>query len=988
MSTKQSRSVSYAVRTTLAFAAAAAMMASAARVSAAGSSASADNANLVAQNASGPPATAASSNAAASAPVQLEEVTVTGSRIRRRDLQSISPLVTVDAAQLESKAGLNLSSYLNQMPNYNPAQTPTTENEDVQPSAVNTVGISTISLRGLGPNRSLVLIDGHRTTPINALMVTDINTIPTAMIDRVETITGGASAVYGADAIGGVTNFILKKHFQGVQLDVQDGESQAGDGNELMASGIMGTTIGDGKGNLIMGLEYYNRDAAYQRNRDFFTNGWGDPNAPQVAGNAFFVQGYNGYAAGFGAAPSNNALGALWPGRTGTTVCASGGCNPFGALSFNPNGTMWTGAGALGSSNYTGPYANPLTNGGYALANGLDSTMPNNAAAPAPGVVQNLKWNNLAATISEPQTRYSFFADGTYNITDDIQFYTNARFASSLTTTLLDTPTTGTYGWEAEVPFNAPTDSPINPAAVDATTSQAQLQAISAAFAANPATNAYTNPGYVGPGTKGAQHPVPWQLAMLLLSRGGPGTNGTPGASFLGLGFGGPVPCNPAVTISGHPAVNCAGPGAPAAPTSWILDYLPLNSAPGRSTVDQSNVWQIETGLRFPLKFSDWTGELYYSRGQSNDYENAYGNDSLQRYRALIQSPDYGAGQNFQGNSNGADLNFGTSVPSSCTSGFYNTLFLGDQTTSSDCMTAISAPLQTETQMEQDIVEANFQGSLFKLPAGEVSAALGYQYRRDSGQFIPDNLQSTYSFLDQTIGLYPLGSLNNEISARDGYGELFIPILSDLPMLKKLDLDVGARYSSYSANIPNATTFKVSMDAAITSSFRVRGGFNRATRAPNLGELYLGEQEYFGGGAQFGDPCSVLSTAPFGAAGAAPDFSASGSPAGTPTKLAGGQTAAGARSTYLICQAQMGGTPPTAAGAGTGAAGQYYGPAGGAFSSQSALAAAAPFGWLNEAGNPSLQSETANTITAGFVFNNLGDNPWIAGLNGSVDYWE
>src|SRR5579862_6073566 len=77
---------------------------------------------------------------AAPAPV-LEEVTVTGSRIKRKDLESSSPLVSVDSEQIEQRAGLNLESYLNNLPNYNPAQTPTTENEDVQPSAVNTVGI-------------------------------------------------------------------------------------------------------------------------------------------------------------------------------------------------------------------------------------------------------------------------------------------------------------------------------------------------------------------------------------------------------------------------------------------------------------------------------------------------------------------------------------------------------------------------------------------------------------------------------------------------------------------------------------------------------------------------------------------------------------------------------------------------------------------------------------------------------------------------------
>jgi iron complex outermembrane recepter protein len=967
MSTKQSRCVPYAVRSAVG---------SVAILILAPWASAADPADA------GP----SPSTANASSSEVLEEVTITGTRIKRRDLESISPLVSIDSEQLESKAGLNLESYLNQLPNYNPAQVPTTGNLDVQPSAVNTVGISTISLRGFGPNRSLVLIDGHRTTPVNALMVTDINGIPAALIDRVEIITGGASAVYGADAIGGVTNFIMKKNFQGAQLDVQDGITQAGDGNELEVSGLMGTNFSEGKGNLVFGVEYYNRNVAYQRNRDFYTRSWSDPNAPQVNGNAFFVQGYNGYASGFADPPSNAALNALWPQRAaspygsqpGGGVCAFGGCNPFGALYFNSNGSLWTNAGPLSAgSNYLGS----TSSAGYGLVNAYNSLQQNSSTAPPPDEVQTLKWNNPLATISEPQTRYAFFANGTYDITDKVQWYSTARFSQSLTTTLLPTPTTGTYGWEAEVPFNAATDSPVNPASVNSSTNAATLSAIAAAFAANPTSNAYTNPGYISPGTKGAQHPVPWQLAMLLLSRGA--ANGVPGTAFLGPGMGGPVPCNP--VIGAAVSINC--PGGPSAATSWILDYLPFASAPQRSTVDQSTVFQIETGLRFPL-FSDWTGDLYYSRGQSANYGNGYGNDSLQRFRAVIDSPGYGAGQSFIGNSNGADLNFGTSVPATCTSGFYNTLFAGDVRASADCMSAIAAPLQTYTAMEQDIVEANFNGSVMKLPAGDVSAALGFQYRRDSGQFTPDNLQSSYSFLDQTLGLYPLGSLNNEISSRDGYAELFIPLLSGLKFLDKLDLDVGGRYSSFSSDIPNATTFKVNMDAALTKSFRIRGGFNRATRAPNLGELYLGEQEYFGGGANFGDPCSVRSTAPFGAAGAAPDFSASGTPGGTPTKLAGGQSAAGALSTYLICQAQMGGSAPTATGAGTGAAGYYYSQAGGAFSSQSALAAAAAFAWLNEEGNPTLHSETANTWTAGFVFSNLGDNPLISGLSGSVDWWQ
>ncbi len=902
---------------------------------------------------------------AAPAPV-LEEVTVTGSRIKRKDLESSSPLVSVDSEQIEQRAGLNLESYLNNLPNYNPAQTPTTENEDVQPSAVNTVGIATISLRGLGSNRNLVLIDGHRTAPVNAEMETDINGIPAAMIDRVEIITGGASTVYGADAISGVTNFITKKDLQGLIIDAQDSITQAGDGNQLDVSAIMGTKVSDGRGNITAGLEYYNRQSAAQRNRDFFTNSWTDPNAPQMNSNAFFLQN-NGYAVGV-FPPSNAALATLFPGRgTSSTgaplVCATPQSCVLQNFYFNPNGSIYVNTGPVGTSNYTGP-----TNGsgGFGLANGYDGTMPNSAVpgTPAPGTAETVKWSNPLATVTEPQTRYSFFANGTYDITDKIQFYSTARYAQSLTTTLLDTPTSGIFGWEASVPFNATTDSPINPTLINSTTSQATLQAISAAFAANPTTNAYSNPTFVGPGQTGQQHPVPWQLAMLLLSR--PAT--FPGASTF---LDGPVTCQSGI----NPAL-CSQ-----APTSWIANYLPQYSAPQRSSVDTTTVFQIETGIRFPV-VADWTGDLYYSRGDSTSYIEALGNDSLERFRAVIDSPGYGQGQSFQGNYNGASQNFGTSVPQTCTSGFYNTLFLGDQTPSADCMTAVAAPLQSQNHVVQDVVEANFQGTLFKLPAGDVSAAVGYQYRRDANQFTPDNLQSTYSFLDQTIGLYPLGSDNAEISSRDGYLEFYVPVIADQKWMQKMNLDIGGRYSSLSSgstDIPAAETFKINLDAQITKQFRIRGGFNRATRTPNLGELYLGEQEYFGGGAQYGDPCSVRSNAPFGAGGAGLDFSTTGSKTGAPTNVAPGQTAAGALSTYLICQAQMGAAGAT----------YYYGNATSAGNtSQGGAAAPAVFAWLNEVGNSNLRSETANTWTGGIVLTNLSDNPWLSGLNASVDWWQ
>ena len=284
-----------------------------------------------------------------------------------------------------------------------------------------------------------------------------------------------------------------------------------------------------------------------------------------------------------------------------------------------------------------------------------------------------------------------------YDITDKIQFYTQRAFCESRTQTLLPTPTTAIFGWEANVPYNAATDSPINPALINPTTSQATLQPICRSFAANPtSSNPNWNPGFIPIGTKGAQHPVPWQLALLLDSRG---TNGIPPPALPGR-------CSAAPRLLsgdfGHAVLERRT-------SSWHVGLsTPSSALRSARRVDTSSSWQIETGFRFPL-FGDWTGDVYYSRGQSLNYESGFGNDSLQRFRAVIQSPGYGQGQSFQGNANGANLNFrhlGAHAPAPAASTARSSA--DDVAPSADCQNAISAVLQTMTAMQQDIVEANF----------------------------------------------------------------------------------------------------------------------------------------------------------------------------------------------------------------------------------------------------------------------------------------
>src|SRR6185503_7745216 len=126
----------------------------------------------------------------------LEQIVITGSRIVRRDYDANSPIQTIDRSAFESQNSIALETALNELPQFVPAAQGMTQLQDQSQITDNfatlTAGASTISLRGLGANRNLVLLDGYRAVPVNATMAVDVNSIPAAAIERVEVITGGA----------------------------------------------------------------------------------------------------------------------------------------------------------------------------------------------------------------------------------------------------------------------------------------------------------------------------------------------------------------------------------------------------------------------------------------------------------------------------------------------------------------------------------------------------------------------------------------------------------------------------------------------------------------------------------------------------------------------------------------------------------------------------------------------------------------------------
>jgi outer membrane receptor protein involved in Fe transport len=167
-----------------------------------------------------------------SAPAVLTEVVVTGSRIPQPNNEAVSPIHTVGQQEFKLQGTVDVETLLNNLPSVSPADTQFS-NGNAQ------TGVASVDLRGFGANRTLVLVDGRRMPPGDAQEpVADLNLIPTALIDRVDVLTGGAASIYGSDAISGVVNFIMKHDFQGVQLDAQYGFAQH-DNNNSSADGVL-----------------------------------------------------------------------------------------------------------------------------------------------------------------------------------------------------------------------------------------------------------------------------------------------------------------------------------------------------------------------------------------------------------------------------------------------------------------------------------------------------------------------------------------------------------------------------------------------------------------------------------------------------------------------------------------------------------------------------------------------------------------------------
>ena len=311
-----------------------------------------------------------------------ERIVVTGSRIATQNVDTAAPIAVVDSEEFSLSGTVNVENVINTLPQVVPGFTSNSNNPGT--------GTATLNLRGLGSSRTMVLVNGRRWMFYDTGQIVDLNTIPQFLLQNVDVVTGGASAVYGSDALAGVVNFNLR-HVDGVEVGGQYSITDRGDGERYQLHGAIGTEFGDGRGRATVFGEYYNRSSIFQGGRGFseFAIGGetpGNGSSPQIQfGSSTLPSGVIRYLA-----PNNGNL-------AGTDFAANR------AVVFDTAGEFRT---------RTGDTYN------YAPVNYLQI----------------------------PQERYLLGGYAEYEISEGIEAYTEVAFVNNrVATELAATPVTGTF---------------------------------------------------------------------------------------------------------------------------------------------------------------------------------------------------------------------------------------------------------------------------------------------------------------------------------------------------------------------------------------------------------------------------------------------------------------------------------------------------------------------------------------------------------------
>ncbi len=713
-----------------------------------------------------------------------DAIVVTGSRIAREALDSPSPITSITAQDLLSNGILNVGDALNDLP-----QLRSTFSQANSTRFIGTSGLSVLDLRGLGTSRTLVLVNGRRhVTSSPGDYLVDTNTIPPELLERVDIVTGGNSAVYGSDAVAGVVNFVLKKNFEGFRVSGQAGATEFGDRGSYFGAVTYGRNFGGGRGNIAVSGEYSRLNPLFFIERDNQTGAFsgrsqfnlaqntaGEPAAGDgIPDNQFFTSVRNGTifdGGGLNAVCTNLTL--LDPAR-----CRQSGVTGASATNFTAARGQRYAFNSLGQLVLSNPSIDfrDITNGGSNnTVGGLGSTLRN------------------TGQLNPLNERFSGNVIAHYDFSDLVSVFFEGKY----------------------VRYNV---------------NQEGQPSFTTAFAST--NNITCNNGFLRPDTLG-------QLQT------------------LGL---------------------CATPTSTFGINRFNVDFG------GRGELQKRELYRFVGGVQGT--FNDtWKYELAFNYGRYSSRLRSLNNlilgdlngnpDGFNLAINAVTAPATFTGSNFvlgpTGNRVICAVNSVTNVRPDCVP--INLFGVGAP--SQAALNFVNTTARRQELAEEFDVTFNLTGDLgqlFTLPGGPVKFNIGAEYRRETASSSFDALTAAGgTFLNAIQPFVPPA-----LTVTEGYGEVEIPLLKDLPFAEELTLTGAGRYSSYNTNTGGVYSYNAGAVYSPINGIRFRGSYAVSVRAPTQSDLFATPSQNF---AFVTDPCDVLNINN-GTPNRIPNCQAAGVPAG------------------------------------------------------------------------------------------------------------
>ncbi|WP_137899551.1 TonB-dependent receptor [Sphingomonas sp. 2SG] len=723
-----------------------------------------------------------------------EEIVITGSRIRSPNAVSVVPITTVSAAELTQTARTSIGDVLNDLP-----QLQSTYSQSNSTRFLGTGGLNLLDLRGLGTQRTLVVVNGRRHVAsdiLNNAVSVDVNTIPTDLIDGVDIVTGGNSAVYGSDAIAGVVNFRLKQNFEGLQIRAQGGVSDEKDAGSYFVSLTGGKNFADDRGNIAMNVEYARTEAlfasgrkAYRQNDAFVTTNVdaagagvsGNLNFDGIPDSTFFrdIRGANIFDGGlvaFAGSPAGSGTNA----RCGRdSLGRAFTCNYL----FQQDGSLVSQTGTrvgIAGGSVTAPTATPT--GGFVGGNG------------------NTRREGTLVQLLPQLDRYSANLLGHFAVSDAFVPFFEAKYVRVDSVSLGGSGPAFYTGSTIDALYERPRlDNPFLSASSQATLAAQALQAVNSGI--SPTTGAAI--------TAAQAATLRTQIA-----------NGS---------------------------------------YRFILRKN-LTDLGSRREDARRETYRFVGGVRGDFA-ETFNYEVSANYGEFKERTRVLGNVDVQRLSLALDAVRNPAGQIVCGAQLDASrFAFGTDIggnAANLASDITNCQPLnpfGQGNISEATRNYVLRNTVSEGKITQLDLLANVSGDsskFFNLPGGAVGFSLGAEYRRETNYFQADPyVEAGYTFYNALARFDP-----PSFEVKEAFGELRVPLLKDITLIKELTFGAAGRVSDYKGSAGTVYTYNLNGTYAPVEGLRFRANYGRSVRAPNLTELYASAGQNFAPG--FADPCSA-----------------------------------------------------------------------------------------------------------------------------------